>query len=170
VRIVLIGPPAAGKTRIGKRLARDLGVKFTDTDVMIVAENGPIPQIFAEQGEPYFRSLEREQVMKALAGDGIIAFGGGAVMDPATQADLESDSDTRVVLLDVHADVVRERLSNGKRPLVTSIESWQSLVDSRRETYERLADFMIDTSHRPTREVADEIADWARTRPSEERK
>ncbi len=170
MRIVLIGPPAAGKTRIGKRLARDLGVKFTDTDVLIVAENGPIPQIFAEHGEAYFRALERQQVMKALEGDGIIAFGGGAVMNPATQADLESASDTRVVLLDVHADVVRQRLSNGKRPLVTSIESWQALVDSRRETYERLADFMIDTSRRPTREVAGEIADWARIRPSEENK
>lgn len=170
MRIVLIGPPAAGKTRIGKRIARDLGVRFTDTDVMIVAENGPIPQIFSEHGEAYFRILEREQVVRALEGDGVIAFGGGAVMDPATQADLARLRDTRVVLLDVHADVVRERLSKGKRPLVTSIDSWQALVDSRRETYERLADFKIDTSHRPTREVADEIAGWARTSAPEETK
>lgn len=170
MRIVLIGPPAAGKTRIGKRLARDLGVKFTDTDVLIVEGHGPIPQIFAEHGEPYFRALEREQVQRALSGDGVIAFGGGAVMNEATQADLLDQSDTRVVLLDVHADVVRDRLSNGKRPLVTSIESWQALVDSRRATYERLADFQIDTSNRPTREVADEIADWARTRAPEETK
>jgi shikimate kinase len=170
VRIVLIGPPAAGKTRIGKRLARDLGVKFTDTDVLIVAEHGPIPQIFAVQGEPYFRALEREQVINALRGDGIIAFGGGAVMDTATQADLGRFTDTLVVLLDVHAEVVKERLRNGKRPLVTSVEGWQALVDSRRETYERLADFTIDTSHRPTREVADEIADWARTRVPKETK
>lgn len=170
MRIVLIGPPAAGKTRIGKRLARDLGLQFTDTDAKIVAENGPIPEIFAVHGEPFFRSLEREQVVQALAGDGIIAFGGGAVMDASTQADLKRLANTWVVLLDVHADVVRDRLNNGKRPLVTSLADWQALVDARRETYERLADFTSDTSNRPTRQVADEIADWARTRASEETK
>jgi shikimate kinase len=159
--LVLIGPPAAGKSRIGKKLARTLGVPFIDTDTEIVRQHGPIPELFAAHGEPHFRSVERVAVEHALTGDGVIAFGGGAVLDPRTQADLAS---LPVVLLTVDASAVTARLSNGKRPLVTSIESWQALVDSRRELYESLADLRVDTSHRPTELIATEIAQWARAR------
>ncbi|ERK72528.1 hypothetical protein N136_01109, partial [Leifsonia aquatica ATCC 14665] len=57
--IVLIGPPAAGKTRLGKRLAKRLGLGFVDTDARVVAAHGPISEIFADHGEPHFRALER---------------------------------------------------------------------------------------------------------------
>ncbi|WP_374948008.1 shikimate kinase, partial [Agreia sp.] len=114
--IVLIGAPASGKSRIGKKLARILGVPFIDTDTEIVRQHGPIPEIFAAHGEPHFRSLERVAVEHALAADGVVAFGGGAVLDPRTQADL---APLTVVLLTVEASAVTARLSKGKRPLVS---------------------------------------------------
>jgi shikimate kinase len=159
--LVLIGAPAAGKSRIGKKLARILGVPFTDTDTEVVRAHGPIPEIFASHGESQFRTLERLAVEHALIGSGVVAFGGGAVLDPRTREDI---ADIPVVLLTVEASAVTARLANGKRPLVSSIESWQALVESRRELYESLADFRIDTSHRPTELIATEIAQWARAR------
>jgi shikimate kinase len=159
--LVLIGPPAAGKSRIGKKLARVLGVPFTDTDTEVVKKHGPIPELFASHGEAHFRSLERVAVEHALSRDGVVAFGGGAVLDPRTQADVAS---VPVVLLTVEASAVTARLANGKRPLVSSVESWQALVDSRRELYESLADLRVDTSHRPTEVIATDIAQWARSR------
>ncbi|SMQ67781.1 shikimate kinase [Agreia sp. VKM Ac-1783] len=162
--LVLIGAPAAGKSRIGKKVARTLGVPFIDTDTEIVRQHGAISELFAAHGEAHFRTLERVAVEHALSGTGVVAFGGGAVLDPRTQADIAS---LPVVLLTVDASAVAARLANGKRPLITSIESWQALVDSRRELYESLADFSIDTSHRPTEVIATDIARWARAHRSQ---
>ncbi len=155
--VVLIGPPAAGKTRIGKRLATRLGRPFIDTDHEIVAEHGPIAQIFSDYGEPHFRRLEREAVARALAEHAVVSLGGGAVLDPETQADLVA---TSVILLTVKAEAVAARIGNAKRPLVTDIASWQALVDSRAELYASLADYTTDTSTRPLEAVVEEIALW----------
>ncbi len=86
--VVLIGPPGAGKTTVGRRVAKALGLPFTDTDRAIVQAHGSIADIFREHGEPRFRQLERAQVAAALAEDGVVSLGGGAVLDPATRADL----------------------------------------------------------------------------------
>ena len=79
--VVLIGPMGAGKTSVGKRVARRLGRPFIDSDKAIVAEHGPIPAIFAERGESGFRLLERAAVQRALATAGVVALGGGAVLE-----------------------------------------------------------------------------------------
>ncbi|MCS5719512.1 shikimate kinase [Herbiconiux sp. CPCC 205763] len=174
--LVLIGPPASGKSRIGKRVARILGVPFVDTDKLVVEAHGPIPDIFETHGEPHFRSLERAEVARALSTDAVVSFGGGAVLDADTQRDLAGHS---VVLLTVQPHAVIARLGNGKRPLVPDIDSWIALYESRRDLYERLADHTVDTTDRPTDVIAAEIADWARaehrtprptrtTRPTEE--
>ncbi len=156
---VLIGPPAAGKSRVGKRVAKLLGVPFTDTDSQIVAAHGKIADIFAHHGEPHFRALEREAVRAALTGAGIVSLGGGAVLDPDTQADLRS---LRVVLLTASADSVRKRIRGGKRPLLASggIDAWERLVAERTPIYEDLATRSWDTSDRPIEQLAAEIADW----------
>ncbi|MCS5733251.1 shikimate kinase [Herbiconiux daphne] len=168
MRLVLIGPPAAGKSRIGKRVARLLGLPFIDTDSLVVAAHGPISDIFATHGEPHFRSLERAEVVKALSADAVVSFGGGAVLDAETQHDLARHP---VVLLTVQPHAVLSRLGNGKRPLVADVESWIALYEKRRDLYERLADHTVDTSDRPTDQLAAEIADWARqnaTQPTKE--
>ena len=99
--LVLIGPPAAGKTRLGKRIARILGAPFVDTDRRIVAGHGPIAQIFSEHGEKYYRALERAEVTRALGERAVVALGGGAIIDPVTQGDLLVH---RVALITVSPD------------------------------------------------------------------
>lgn len=157
--VVLIGPPGAGKTRLGKRVARILGVPFVDTDRRIVAGHGPIAEIFAQFGEPHFRAIERGIVAKALTEPAVVSLGGGAILDRDTQADLAGQ---RVALVTVSADAVALRIAGGKRPLVSGVEDWSALVEARRATYERLASRSWDTSNRPLDGIALEIADWAK--------
>jgi len=157
VTVVLIGPPAAGKSRIGKRLARRLDVPFIDTDSAIVREHGPIAQIFADRGEPAFRALERDAVVRALSAGGVVSVGGGAVLDERTQQDLKR---TSVVLLTVSPEAVAARIDDGKRPLVQGLDSWQALVAKRMPLYESLADYRADTSRRPISAIVEEIAQW----------
>lgn len=163
--IVLIGPPAAGKTRVGKRLAKRLGLTFVDTDAVVVAGHGAIAEIFAEHGEPYFRALERAAVVEAVALPCIVSLGGGAVLDPDTQADLAA---TRVVLLTVRPEAIAARITNRKRPLVTDLESWKRLVAARTPLYESLADYTADTSTRPIETIVEEIARWVESGRTEQ--
>lgn len=159
--VVLVGPMGAGKTRVGRRVARILGRDFTDTDKVVVAQHGPIAQLFAEHGEPYFRELERAAVVDALRTDNVVSLGGGAVLDADTQRDLGAQ---RVVFLTVSARAVESRLGDGKRPLIRDgVSDWQRIFDERRDIYERLSDLTIDTSHRPYDGIAEEVAAWART-------
>ena len=155
--LVLIGPPAAGKTRLGKRIARLLDVPFIDTDKRIVARHGVIGEIFAEHGEPHFRMLERDEVAAALTETAVVSLGGGAVIHADTQRDL---AEHRVVLLTVSPEAVEARITGGKRPLVAGIDSWLALVEQRRPIYNSLATRTFDTSHRPLDAIAAEIAAW----------
>jgi shikimate kinase len=156
--LVFIGPSGAGKTRVGRRVAKLLGVPFADTDKMIVAEHGPVARIFEREGEAHFRRLEREAVQRGLALPGVLSLGGGAVLDPGTQGDLAQH---RVVLLLVSPEAVIGRLGT-KRPLVKNgVADWVALNASRTPIYERLADITIDTSFRPDELIAQEVARWA---------
>jgi shikimate kinase len=158
VTLVLIGPPGSGKTRLGKRVAKLLDLPFIDTDKRIVAEHGPIPELFATWGEPHFRRLERAAVADALSQHAIVSVGGGAVLDTDTQAELASH---RVALIMVTPEAVEARIGS-KRPLLTGgVESWITLLEGRRELYERLGDRTWDTSARPIDDIAREIAAWA---------
>jgi shikimate kinase len=157
VTIVLIGPPAAGKTRVGKRLARRLRLPFVDTDAVVVSQHGPIPAIFAELGEPQFRLLERAAVAEALDEPGVVSLGGGAVLDPHTRTDL---ADATVVLLTVSPEAIASRIANAKRPLISDLESWKQLVAKRADLYASLADFTADTSTRSIEAIVEEIASW----------
>lgn len=163
---VFIGPPAAGKTRLGKRVARILSVPFLDTDKLIEAEHGPIPEIFTDHGESTFRRWEAEAVTSALGQPAVVALGGGAVMTPATAEALRA---LPVVLLTISPEAVATRIDNGKRPLLTGgIDRWTELVATRMPVYESLATVRWDTSRRPLSQIAEEIATWVRTLPSHE--
>ena len=154
---VFIGAPGSGKTKTGKRVAKALGVRHIDTDKVVVAAHGPIPQIFAEHGERHFRALEREAVASALEGGGVVSLGGGAVLDEDTRRDLATAT---VVLLTIEADAVRSRIGNGKRPLVTDLDSWKRLVTERMPLYESLATRTVDTTSRPVDGIVEELARW----------
>ena len=153
---VLIGPPAAGKSRLGKRVATGLGVEFVDTDKMVVASHGPIPEIFNTVGEAQFRQWERDAVVTALSTSGIVSLGGGAVLNEDTQRDLEK---LRVVLITATPDAIEPRLVAGNRPLLTGgIDAWKELVVARQPIYERLASITVDTSRGTMDNIADELA------------
>ncbi|WP_337006088.1 MULTISPECIES: shikimate kinase [unclassified Microbacterium] len=160
--LVLVGPMAAGKTSVGRRVARRLGVPFVDTDKRIVAAHGPIPALFAEHGEAHFRDLERLAVAEAVAEGGVISLGGGAVTDPATRELLTHHS---VVFLTVSADAVADRLRGSSRPLLAGedpLERWKRIFEERRGWYAEVASTTFDTSRRPMQRIADEIVAWKR--------
>jgi len=156
---VLIGPPAAGKTRIGKATAKMLGLPFIDVDARIVEKHGSIADIFEQHGEAQFRVWERIEVARALTEEGVISLGGGAIEDEQTQKDLDG---LTVVLVTVSAEAVAERLDNNKRPLLNGLDSWTSLVARRQTTYEELATVTIDTSTGPMDQHAERLVEMLR--------
>lgn len=161
--IVLIGPMGAGKTSIGKRVARALGQPFSDSDAAVVRAHGPIEDLFRDKGEAHFRALEREAVRAALARGGVVALGGGAILDADTQRDLAGH---RVVLLTVGPQTIESRIRGTKRPLLQGADAvarWTAVYESRRPVYERLADVTFDTSAGPLQQVVDAIVAWARS-------
>ena len=160
--VVLIGPPASGKTKIGKRVAKLLGVSHLDTDQVIVAHHGPIPEIFHNLGEPRFRELEREAVVEALATNQVVSLGGGAVTHPDTRSDLSHHT---VIGLTITEDAVSHRLNNDKRPLLRNgLADWVELVEKRQALYDEVTTWSVDVSHRSSDEIAEEIVSWLKTK------
>jgi shikimate kinase len=160
--VVLIGPMGAGKTSVGKRVAKTLGVPFIDTDRTIVAEHGPIPELFESLGEPGFRALERDAVAAAVANPVVVSLGGGAVLDPSTRSLLEA---LRVILLTVSPEAVESRISGSDRPLLhhDGLSAWKAIAAERAPIYAALADLTLDTSHRPLSHVVADIVEWIGT-------
>lgn len=159
-RVVLIGAPASGKSKIAKMVAAELGCARIDTDKVIVAEHGPIVDIFDTFGEPAFRALERAAVIDALTHDAVISLGGGAVVNEDSQRDL---AHAHCVLLTVSEEVVATRIIDPKRPLLRKgLTAWVALVEKRDPIYRALADRTFDTSHRPLEDIASEISTWIR--------
>ena len=157
---VLIGPPGAGKSTVGPLLAALLGAEFAETDAMVEAEAGkPVSDIFISDGEPAFRALERAAVARALASHpGIVALGGGAVMDPATQQLLAGQ---RVVYLQTGFTAAVQRVGlDTPRPLLLGNPRAQmrDLLAQRLPVYESLSAITVTTDDRDPQEIADEIA------------
>jgi shikimate kinase len=158
---ILIGPPGAGKTTVGALLASRLGVTFTDTDVEVEAVAGkPVSDIFVEDGEPTFRDLEREAVARALTStDGVLAVGGGAVLDRQTQQRLAGRP---VVYLETGFATAAKRVGLGQaRPLLIGNPraTLKALLDQRLPTYQKLAWLTIPTDDTDPEQIAAEIAD-----------
>lgn len=165
-RIVLIGPPASGKTKIGRELSRTLGEPFVDTDSLITQRWGPIPEIFAEHGEPWFREKEAEVIEQALTEPGVLSLGGGAVITESTRVALRGHP---VALLMISEEAVSHRVADStKRPLLTDgVESWKRLVEGRMPWYRECAEVEVDVSHRQPADVASELVSWLDTRESD---
>ena len=158
--MVLVGPPGSGKSTVGAALATLLGVPLHDTDAAIEhAQGRTIYDIFVEDGEPTFRALERAEVARAVAEEeGVLALGGGAPVDPPTEAVLAGQT---VVFLDVGiADASRRVGFDQSRPLlaVNPRASWVRLMNERRPVYERVATHRVDTAGRTPDDIAAEIA------------
>ena len=184
--VVLAGPPGSGKSTVAKVLARMTGMTVRDTDADVEATAGKrISDIFVDDGEPAFRDLEVAAVAAALsskisndgAGTGtntgagasadngpgvIVSLGGGAVLHPITQANLE---DYRahgglVVFLDVTLAFAAPRVGfNQARPLLLGNPraQWKALMDERRPTYEAVSNLTVLTDNKTPEDVAAEI-------------
>ncbi|MFI9153210.1 shikimate kinase [Streptomyces sp. NPDC053367] len=154
--VVLIGPMGVGKSTVGQLLADRLGVGYRDTDDDIVAaEDRAISDIFVEEGEPAFRALEKQAVARALAEhEGVLALGGGAVLDPDTRA-LLAGRPVVYLSMDVEEAVQRTGL-NVARPLlaVNPRKQWRELMEARRHLYEEVATAVVPTDGRTPEEVA----------------
>lgn len=153
---VLVGPPGAGKSTVGALVAEALGVGFGDTDAAIeAAAEKPISEIFIDDGEPAFREIERRVVAGALAGHrGVLALGGGAVLDEGTRSALHGHV---VVYLSVGlADAAARVGLDRPRPLlaVNPRATLRHLLDQRRPLYEEVATHVVPTDGRAPREVA----------------
>ena len=157
--VVLIGPPGAGKSTVGRLVAERLGVGFRDTDADVETAAGRIiSDIFVDDGEGAFRVLERAAVAEALTShDGVLAVGGGAVLDETTQTALAGQ---RVVFLDVGIKDAASRVGfNRDRPLLLGNPraQWVKLMEVRRPVYERLATATVLTDGRAPEDIAGEI-------------
>jgi shikimate kinase len=154
--VVLVGPPGAGKTTVGQQVAHRLGVPFRDTDADVEASTGrSIGDLFVDDGEAAFRALERAAVAAALTEHtGVLALGGGAVLDPGTRAALVGH---RVVFLDVGlADAAARIGLNRDRPLLLGNPRAQikRLLDERRPVYAAVATHTVATDGRTVEDVA----------------
>lgn len=159
--VVLVGPMGVGKSTVGEIVAERLGLPYRDTDADIVAAQGrPIADLFVEDGEEYFRALESQAVRTALAEhSGVLALGGGAVVDPVTRELLAGQP---VVFLDMGvAEAVRRVGLDSARPLlaVNPRRTWRELMDARRPLYTEVARAVVVTEGRTPQDVADAVMD-----------
>lgn len=157
--VVLVGPPGAGKSTVGRLLAERLGVGFRDTDGDVEAIAGTsVADVFVERGEEQFRALERAAVARALDEHaGVLAVGGGAVLDPSVRARLRGRT---VVHLDVGvADAARRVGLARDRPLLVEAPRTRlaAMLRERAPLYAEVATTVVDTRGRTAAEVADAV-------------
>lgn len=160
-RIILIGPMGSGKTTIGQKLSNDFGISFRDTDQMIVSQTGrEISDIFIEDGEEEFRTIEKIILRTALLEDGtVLSLGGGACLSIDAQSALRA-SGAFVVYLKISLSQVASRVGfNQGRPLLMGNPraQWQSLMNQRAPIYESIASYICEVDNKSVEEITSEI-------------
>lgn len=158
-RVVIVGPPGSGKSTAARLVAERLGLQARDTDDDVErAAGSTIGDIFVEHGEDEFRRLEQVAVAEAIRDhDGVLALGGGAVLDQRTRDLLRG---LTVVFLDVGIKDAASRIGlNRDRPLLLGNPraQWIRLMEARRPVYEDVATARVDTDGKEADQVADEV-------------
>lgn len=156
--IVVIGAPGSGKSTIGPLLAEALGTRFVDVDAAIEADEAmTIADIFVTHGEPHFRQLEKTATAVALDDGGVIALGGGAIMNADTRAALKGHD---VVWLDCSISTATKRIGmDTARPLLLGNVRGQliRLLNVRVPLYRDAATITVKTDDRKPADIVDEI-------------
>jgi shikimate kinase len=161
--IVLIGPPASGKSSVGALLATELQLPFADTDDLVArAARKPVGDIFVEDGEAAFREHERAAVARGLdgfgAGGGVLALGSGAVLDPDVRRMIDK---WRVIYLEAGFGAVAKRTGFDKPRVVIPGNPrgrLRTMLEERRPVYEALAALTVPTDDLAPEEVAADLA------------
>ena len=162
-KIFLVGPMGAGKSAVGKTLARALHLAFVDSDDEIESRTGvDIPFIFEKEGEDGFRKREAAVIDDLTKLDSVVlATGGGAVLLPENRTHLGGRG--FVVYLYTSVDQQARRTARGReRPLLEGGDPQQILEDllkKRDPLYREIADLVVETDGRKVRSVADEIVE-----------
>ena len=162
--VALTGFMAAGKSTIGKKLARKLGVGFYDIDELVVAEHGPISDIFYAQGEKQFRIYEHDAIARILeeGEPGVIALGGGAVTYDDTLKLLKKRTYRVFVKVPPEQILGRLRKSPRIRPLIgpkPSLSKIRELYEQRMPRYSH-ADHVVEAADMSTSQIVDDIVAW----------
>lgn len=162
-KVVLIGPPGAGKSTIGKALAKEIATEFIDSDSEIERITGKkISDIFVEEGEAVFRKTEVEVVTALLDEfEGVIALGGGAPINTQIQEAL-TGVEYPVIFIDVSISQAANRIGfNKDRPLllINPRQQWMNLMSERRPIYEKLASQTVNSDSQKPHEVAKLISE-----------
>jgi shikimate kinase len=161
--IALTGFMAAGKSTVGKKLARKLGLKFYDIDDIVVEEHGPISDIFYAQGEQQFRAYEFHAIARVLDEEpGIIALGGGAVTYDESLKLLKKRTYRIFVKVPPEQILGRLRRSKRVRPLIGPTPSLTKIRElySRRMPRYAHADYIVEADGMTTAQIVDDITQW----------
>lgn len=153
--LILIGPMGSGKTTLGKKLAKELAVPFSDTDKLVAKDHGAIVDIFAKFGEAHFRTLETSALIKALDAGGVIATGGGIVLSEENRRLL---SGYRTVFLDTSSEHVLGKINLSKRPLLKdNPEHWDAIYNERKSLYLQCATATVFTGGKPIKALISQL-------------
>lgn len=153
---------AAGKTSLGRRVAKELGVPFVDSDVVFVRRHGTITDFFASNGEAEFRRIEEEIIAEELAQPGkrILALGGGAVLSARTRALLQQHP---TILLMTTQEAVLRTANLSRRPLLRDDpSSWGRILAERKPLYLEVADITFRTDRASKEQLARRVVEWLR--------
>lgn len=164
--VALVGFMGAGKSTIGRKLARELGCPFFDTDDLITRAHGKVATIFSREGEAAFRRYEREAIESVLDGveSGVVALGGGALTIEENRATVKSR--THCVFLKASPEQILARVRHGRqsRPLLgpkPTLARIRELYDQRLPYYAG-ADHVVEAKAMNDREILDDILTWLR--------
>lgn len=143
MNVVLIGMPGAGKSRLGREVARLVGRRFIDTDKAVRDRYGSISALIEREGEDFFRRAERQEIRRAAAADkAVISTGGGAILDAENVAVLKKNG--KFIYLKAGLDVLNVRSFLTARPLLKESGALEKLYAKRAPLYEKYADAVFD--------------------------